>query len=122
MLNSFRYSRKTRPAGSDSCGCLTLHFAKHSDRILAKSLMSMLFILLDVYQDNVTGLLKSRIAKMVHMRIASNVNTKIVRLIYPFMLKKAMFNLLRSFGLTSECSYKSNTPTMTIPMKYARLR
>jgi len=39
VLSSFRYSRETHPAGSDSHGCYTLHFAKNGNGSRAKSLM-----------------------------------------------------------------------------------
>ena len=38
VLSSFCYSRETHPPGSDSHGCLTLHFAKNSNERRAKSL------------------------------------------------------------------------------------
>ena len=38
VLSSLCYSRETHPPGSDSHGCLTLHFAKNSNEHRAKSL------------------------------------------------------------------------------------
>jgi hypothetical protein len=38
LLNSFHYSHETHPAGSDTHGCLTLHFAKNGNERRAKSL------------------------------------------------------------------------------------
>ena len=38
VLSSFYYSRETHPPGSDSHGCLTLHFAKNRNEHRAKSL------------------------------------------------------------------------------------
>ena len=35
---------------------------------------------------------------------ANKVETKTVMLMYPFILKTAIFNLFRSLGLTRECS------------------
>jgi small-conductance mechanosensitive channel len=40
VLSSFRYSRETHPPGSDTHGCLTLHFAKNSNEKRTKSLKS----------------------------------------------------------------------------------
>jgi hypothetical protein len=42
VLSSFCYSRETRPSGSDSHGCLTLHFAKNHNERSANSLKSTL--------------------------------------------------------------------------------
>jgi hypothetical protein len=38
VLSSFRYSHETHPAGSDTHGCLTLHFANNGNERRAKSL------------------------------------------------------------------------------------
>ena len=38
VLSSFCYSCETRPPGSDSHGCLTLHFAKNRNELRARSL------------------------------------------------------------------------------------
>jgi hypothetical protein len=38
VLNSFRYSHETHPSGSDTHGCLTLHFANNGNEKRAKSL------------------------------------------------------------------------------------
>jgi hypothetical protein len=38
VLSSFRYSLETHPSGSDTQGCLTLHFAKNVNERRANSL------------------------------------------------------------------------------------
>jgi hypothetical protein len=42
VLSSFCYSLETRPLGSDTQGCLTLHFAKNVNERRAKSLKATL--------------------------------------------------------------------------------
>ncbi len=42
VLSSFLYSRETHPAGSDTHGCFTLHFAKNGNEKRAKSLNAAL--------------------------------------------------------------------------------
>jgi hypothetical protein len=38
VLSLFRYSHETHPSGSDTHGCLTLHFANNGNERRAKSL------------------------------------------------------------------------------------
>ena len=49
------------------------------------------------------------------IRKSIRVKKKTLTLIYPFILKKAIFSLLRSVGFTRECSRRKSAVMVTIP-------
>ena len=52
-----------------------------------------------------------------YSRTSSSVKRKIVTLMYPFMLKKAMLSFERSSSLTRECSYTINPSAIRTPRR-----